>query len=86
MSSGVTPVNPHRTRDDQLSRKVVEAVADAEGVDPTELEVPLYAAVDSDALDALFREDGNAIARVQFTYYGYRITVEGDGELDLEEL
>ncbi|AGB39397.1 HalOD1 output domain-containing protein [Natronococcus occultus] len=36
------------------SVRVVEAVADAEGVDPTDLETPLYEAIDGAALDRLF--------------------------------
>lgn len=75
-----------RTSDEHLSQAVVEAVADAEGVDPIELDVPLFAAVDPDALDALFREHDRSLAMVQFVYHGYRITVYGDEQLELEKL
>ncbi|PSP78628.1 hypothetical protein BRC81_07350 [Halobacteriales archaeon QS_1_68_20] len=70
---------------EQASRAVLTAVADAEGVDPVDLDRPLYDAVDPDALDALFRTDvaDGVDCHVQFRYYGYEITVHGDGSLDL---
>lgn len=84
MSSGVSTMSSDRTRDEHVSQAIVEAVADAEDVDPTELEIPLYAAVDPDALDALFRPGNHGVVRMQFSYHGYRITVHGDGQLHLE--
>lgn len=86
MSSGVTTTLADRTRNEHLSHAVVRAVADAEGVDPTELDTPLYEAVDPDALDALYRENENSVTRMQFAYYGYRVTVHGDAELEVEKL
>lgn len=70
------------------SAAVVEAVARAEGVDPTEIERPLYEVVDPDALDDLFssrhvHSPASGI-RVSFTYYGYEIQVRGDGDVTLE--
>lgn len=38
----------------KLSDKVLEEVAEAEGVDASELEIPLFEAVDPDALDRIF--------------------------------
>ncbi|MFC6717642.1 HalOD1 output domain-containing protein [Natrialbaceae archaeon GCM10025810] len=75
------------------SHAVIAAVADADGVDVTDVEPPrydpLYAVVDPDALDALF---GNGIAesaeaddtRVAFEYAGYEVHVTADG-VDLYE-
>lgn len=60
------------------STAVIEAVADAAGVDPIELP-PLYEVVDTDALDRLFdghtgvRESGHN--EVQFWYSGFVVTV-----------
>ncbi|MUV86722.1 hypothetical protein GJ631_09115 [Natronomonas sp. CBA1123] len=55
------------------SEAVVNAVADVEDSDATDLP-PLYGAIDTDALDAIFA--GNAAASVTFEYHGYTVTVE----------
>jgi len=73
--------------DAQLSRAVVEAVADAENADPTELP-PLFAAIDPDALDALFKpasEQTVVTGTVQFRYAGYDVTVHEDGSVMLKD-
>lgn len=75
------------------SRAVIEAVANEEGISPTELRPPTYeplhAAVDPEALDALFGRTGDGTPRaggtVSFHYCGYRVTVEEDGSVTLEE-
>lgn len=71
-----------------LSAAVVEAVARAEGVDPTALEEPLYEVVDPDALDDLTAvghgDSPTSQVRIYFTYYGYEVEVRGDGEVVLE--
>jgi hypothetical protein len=68
-----------------LSRLVVETVAGAEGVDPLELGVPLYEAVDPDALDALFRSNDSVEGVIEFTYYGYEVRVSSSGHVSLDE-
>lgn len=68
--------------DQSLSEAVVSAVADREGVDPSTLEPPLYEAVDTDALDMLFRSGSG---EVSFTYAGYRVTVDDRAEVVLTE-
>ncbi len=69
----------------RTSQAVIAAVADAEGVDPVDLDRPLYEAVDPEALDSLFRSSGRREldGHVRFEYYGYEITVYGDGRLEL---
>lgn len=66
----------------QPSERVVDAVADAEGVEPWELTTPLYEVVDPDALDELFRQSRTATdaagPSVTFSYCGYSVTVTGD--------
>lgn len=57
-----------------ISEKVIQAVADREGVDPTELHPPLYNAVNPEALDSLF-ENENTNGRLQFHWLDYRIVV-----------
>lgn len=62
---------------------VVEAVADAERVDPLDLTPPLADAVDPDALDAVLR---SGTSRVSFEYHGYEITVGGADAVELRPL
>ena len=71
------------------SAAVIDAVASAEGVDAMALDVPLYEAIDPDALDDLVASSpGNHLAspvRICFTYYGYEVAVYGDGEVTLNQ-
>lgn len=66
------------------STAVVERVAAREGVDQTEL-VPLFDAIDPDALDTLVESSWHtdAATRITFTYSGYDVTVTGQGEIHL---
>lgn len=66
------------------SQAVVERVAACEGVDHTEL-VPLFAAIDPEALDRLVETSlGNESAlQITFTYHGYDVTITGDGVVHL---
>lgn len=68
---------------DSPSEAVIDAVADREGVDPTELTVPLYEAIDPDALDAIVQTgpEADPSLRVEFDYYGYAVVVTGDGSV-----
>lgn len=79
---GPTPSNR------SLSHAVVEAVAEAEGVDPVALRTPLYEAIDPDALDAVFEsadESPPLDGRVFFEYYGYTVAVASDGTVALTD-
>ncbi|MFU8868391.1 HalOD1 output domain-containing protein [Natronococcus sp.] len=70
------------------SLRVVETVANAEGVDPTELEPPLYDAVDPNAIDDLFAAttapNASRNGQLTFRYRGYDVTVRADGTVSLE--
>lgn len=74
------------------SQAVVEAVAEREGVDPTEIEPPaydpLYAAINPEALDRLFETSGtsSAEASVSFEYEGYDVVVFGDGRVSIDDV
>lgn len=70
---------------DSASMAVVAAVAAATAVDPTDL-APLQAAVDTDALGALFpgTADGEGRGgRVSFRYEGHDVTLFGDGTVEV---
>lgn len=59
-----------------LTWRVVEAVAEREGVDPVELKPPLRSALDPDALETLFDHSGSEALRLEFSYCGYDVAVE----------
>lgn len=67
-----------------VTEVIVDAVADAEGVSPLELEPPLYAAVDPDALEqfvASVRGPNAGEVEVSFEYAGHDVTVTGAGDV-----
>jgi len=66
-----------------LSIAVVEAVAEAEGVEPVELQSTLYEVVDPDALDRLFtdREREEFAGRVVFELGAHEVTVQSNGDV-----
>lgn len=68
--------------DNYVSSAVITAVAEREGVDPIELNQPLYDVIDPDALDALFQIESGVFS---FVYYGYRVTVDYSGTVSLDE-
>jgi len=71
------------TRSGQVSETVVEAVSEATGVDPLELE-PLYSVVDADALNSMFRPSVGSpptSLELQFSMAGCEVVVHGDGEV-----
>lgn len=80
------PTMTTSTESERFSTAVVEAVAERVGVEPANLEPPLYTAVDPDALDDLLTSmtaDGNDGA-VSFSYLGFEVTVHDDGSVELE--
>lgn len=63
---------------------VVEAVAEREGTDPVEFDDCLYDVVDPDALENLVTGTGS-LHRIEFTYRGHRVVVDGDGDVDVRD-
>jgi len=76
-------------RDQSLTTAVIEAVADAADLEPAELGTPLYDQIDPDALDNLFSDRHNGMARgsghVVFTLLDYEVTVYSDGYVVVRE-
>lgn len=68
------------------SERIVDAVAAAEDVSPTELEPRLGEVIDADALNKLV--DGHPAAngdvRVSFTYGDHVVTVRRDASIELQ--
>ena len=74
--------------DQALSTSVTVAVADAAGVEPSDIPEQLYDVIDPEALDTLFepRDDGTPRrgGRLAFSLYGHHITVDGDGTVTVQ--
>ncbi|UPV75872.1 hypothetical protein M0R89_07380 [Halorussus limi] len=80
----------HETRHDgdavSISETIIEAVAAAEGVDPTDRDLQLYEAVDLEALDALFdRRSSDGHWQFEFSVDDYLVVVTGDGNVSVWE-
>jgi len=88
--ANVAELSNHAERT-QLVHHVVETVADAEGVDPLDLE-PLSRVVDTEALDALFGPQltigsvPQPVSEISFEYHGYEVCVSAVGTVSLTEL
>lgn len=65
---------------DSLTAAIIDAVAAAAGVDPTDHDLGLYEAVDLEALEALFARQSDD-CRFEFSVEEYRVVVEGDGHV-----
>lgn len=64
-----------------VSEAVVEAVADAKGVDPLDLD-PLYDTIDPDALDSIFGgPSGTSSAEIRFEMDACEVVVREAGEV-----
>lgn len=77
------PTQHDATDTQQVSTRILEAVADHRGVDPLELRPPLYEVVDPEALEALFAPTvagADRGGRVELTYAGCRITITGGSD------
>jgi hypothetical protein len=84
-NTGTVRSNAHGS----LVGRIVEKVAESEGVDPTELQPPLYEVIDPDALNAVFADAESGISRengrIEFTYCGYEVVVRSDGQVSITE-
>lgn len=70
-------------RNGQFSEAVILAVAEANDVDPLDLD-PLHTAVDPDALNSMFQpsfESPPTDLELRFSMAGCEVVVHGDGEI-----
>lgn len=65
------------------SEAVLYELAALEGVQPEELNPPLFDVVDPDALDGLFT---GTTGTVSFEYHGYSVTVDSSANVTLESV
>ena len=84
MSTDVDLADGGSERIEQVSERVILAVADAKGVDPCDLDTPLYDVVDPDALNKIFgsADRPRTAGRIIFTMAGCEVVVHGDGDVD----
>lgn len=70
---------------ESLSVAVVEAISERASVEPTEMDRPLFDAIDPDALEHLFPVDGDGRPRsegcVTFSYADFSVRVSSDREV-----
>lgn len=69
--------------DRAVSTAVIETLAEAESVPPTDLDVTLYDELDLDALDDLCRNAANDL-HLSFSVDGYAIRVHGGRKVVVE--
>lgn len=62
---------------------VLQAVAQTSGLDPIELDEPLYEAIDPEALDTLIESSADGVS-VTFQYHGCIVTVNGSAGVKVE--
>ncbi|WP_415380458.1 HalOD1 output domain-containing protein [Halosimplex sp. TS25] len=79
----MSQVQAVETNNQSVSEAVIEAVAAAEGVRPTEL-APLYDVVDPDALETVFAGK-SSLGKVVFNYNSYEVTVDADGHVAIKD-
>ncbi|MFC7204280.1 HalOD1 output domain-containing protein [Haloferax namakaokahaiae] len=68
-----------------IVQRILETVADKEGVSVMDLEQPLYEVIDPEALAVLSHPKyASSNVRISFTYYGYEIDVDRTGGLRVQ--
>lgn len=67
-----------RNESDRLSTLILYEVAEQADVNPSDLSPPIARVIDTDALEALFAEGSDGFSRVEFTYAGHRVQIQGD--------
>lgn len=84
------PATTSQEKNEQtICRTIVETIADAEGIAPTDLDTRLYDVIEPDALNKLFhqQEDGSATdGVVTFPFEGYTVTVYSDSSVEVEQV
>lgn len=69
--------------EDSPSTRIAKRIAELEGLEQPEMVQTLYDVVDPEALDELVSTTSAKQLSVEFTYYGYDVTVWGDGQVSI---
>ncbi|MFC6974812.1 HalOD1 output domain-containing protein [Halomicroarcula sp. GCM10025709] len=64
--------------------QIVEAVAEAESVEPVTLDPPLAEVVDPDALGTLVEDSRASDLEVRFAYRGHDVVVDDSGRVQVD--
>jgi len=64
--------------------KIVDAVAEAESVEPVTLDPPLAEVVDPDAIETLVEDSTSAELEVRFAYRGHDVLVDDSGRVQVD--
>jgi hypothetical protein len=64
--------------------EIVDAVAEAEGVEPTTLNPPVAEVVDPDAVEKLVEDSTTSDLEVRFAYRGHDIVVDDSGRVQVD--
>lgn len=71
------------------SETIIETIAARKGVEPDDLDVPLFEAIDPEALDRLVRHESAEQSRtpllIGFRYAGYDVKVTSKGQVRISE-
>lgn len=68
---------------ESLTMMLISKIAAQEDVDPVRLTPPLNSIVDVDALEKLVVDDTDGSVKVEFTYSGHRVTIEGEEDVHI---
>ncbi|SER90942.1 HalOD1 output domain-containing protein [Natrinema salaciae] len=70
-----------------ISLEIVAEIAEREDVPPTELQPPIHSAIDTDALDSLYRSSApeKGPSTVTFVYNGYTVVVDRTGDVAVKD-
>lgn len=84
----MTDRNPNyvSTADQSMSVRVVEAVAEAQGIPPERVDPPLFEVVDPDGLDRLFADERDVTrdsGRLTFVMGDHEVTVRATGDVEV---
>ncbi|WP_394351142.1 HalOD1 output domain-containing protein [Halorubrum sp. CBA1125] len=64
--------------------QIVDAIAEAEGVEPITLDPPLAEVVDPDAVEALVEDSTSSDLEVRFAYRGHDIVVDDSSRVQVD--
>lgn len=63
--------------------KIIDAVAEAEGVEPAALDPPLAQVVDPDALETLLEDTTASELEIRFTYRKHEVVIDESGRVQV---
>lgn len=69
----------------EMVTRIIIEISERENVEFTDLP-PLREAIDPDALQSLIESPQDDGITINFTYYGYDITVSGNGSIEVDDV